>query len=204
MNPLGKQWIPSTSTIDRRLLAATERLLIDGATFTEIGMQQICTEAGVARSTFYSHFRDKTTLLLRLATELLGSSFDITSAWQPAGGVDRLAEVFTEVVTIYRQHATVRRALAEVAAYDPAVRQFCTERIDQFIDGTAMMLRTEQEAGRIPAGLDPVCAARLIVLGGEQAIVDHVTTTTDPRSDSTFAGELARTWWYGVYHRPAR
>ena len=37
---------PTTAEAD--ILAATERLLAGGATFTELGVQQICTEAGVA------------------------------------------------------------------------------------------------------------------------------------------------------------
>ncbi|TFV34017.1 hypothetical protein E4K10_43515 [Streptomyces sp. T1317-0309] len=37
---------PTSAEAD--ILAATQRLLIDGANFTELGVQHICTEAGVA------------------------------------------------------------------------------------------------------------------------------------------------------------
>jgi AcrR family transcriptional regulator len=189
------------ATAEAEILAATQRLLDGGATFTEIGVQQIRTEAGVARSTFYSHFRDKTELLLRLATELLGSSLDITSAWEPADGLDGLTEAFTEVVALYREQASVRRALAEVAAYDPAVRRFWADGIDRFTTRTLALLRAEQEAGLTPADVDLAGATRLIVLGGETALVEHVSTA-DPSGDAAFARELARTWWYGIYRRP--
>jgi hypothetical protein len=39
-------------------------------------------------------------------------------------------------------------------------------------------------------------------MGGERALADHVTAG-DPGSDAAFARELALTWWYGVYRRPA-
>ncbi|MFE2546082.1 TetR/AcrR family transcriptional regulator [Actinacidiphila glaucinigra] len=190
---------PTSAEAD--VLAATQRLLAGGATFTELGVQQICTEAGVARSTFYSHFRDKTDLLLRLAGRLMATSFDVTSAWQPAAGVEGLEEAFLQVIQVYRRHAAVRRALAEVATYDSAVRDYFTAELNQFTDWTIKILRAEQEAGRTPAGLDPVSATRIIVTGGERALTDQVTSA-DPASDPAFARELAHTWWHGVYRRP--
>lgn len=191
---------PTSAEAD--ILAATQRLLIKGASFTELGVQQISAEAGVARSTFYSHFRDKIDLLVRLATELMSSTFGLTSAWTPADGPDRLTEVFTEVVRVYREHAAVRRALAEVAAYDATVRAFWARELAPFTDLTVALLRAEQEAGRLPADLDPVSAARVIVTGGERALVDHVTDA-GPERDAAFARELALTWWHGVYRRPS-
>jgi AcrR family transcriptional regulator len=191
---------PTSAEAD--ILAATQRLLTDGANFTELGVQQISAEAAVARSTFYSHFRDKIDLVVRLATDLVAASFDITSAWTPLDGADRLADVFLRVVKIYREHAPVRRALAEVATYDATVRDFWNERVDRFTDRVLTTLRAEQDAGRTPAGIDVVSAARVIIMGGEQAIVDHVTAG-DPARDTAFARELASTWWYGVYRRPA-
>ncbi|MEU8378401.1 TetR/AcrR family transcriptional regulator [Streptosporangium sp. NPDC048865] len=190
------------TSAEAEILAATQRLLINGANFTELGVREICAEAGVARSTFYSHFRDKIDLLTRLATELMASSFDVTSAWAPPDGAERLADVFLRVVRVYREHAAVRRALTEVAAYDATVRDFWGREVEQFTAWTITLLRAEQEAGRTPAGLDPVSATRVIVMGGERALVDHVTSG-DPGDDAAFARELALTWWHGVYRRPA-
>jgi AcrR family transcriptional regulator len=191
---------PTTAQAD--IMAATRRLLSEGTSFTELGVQEICAAAGVARSTFYSHFRDKIDLLMRLATDLTAPSFDTTSAWQPADGLDRLVETFAQVLKIFREHTPVRRAVAEVASYDATVRAFWSEQIKLFTDRTITAIVHEQEAGRTPAGVDPVSATRVVVIGGEQAIVDQVTTG-DPATDAGFARELAETWWYGVYRRPA-
>ncbi|TDD32080.1 TetR/AcrR family transcriptional regulator [Nonomuraea terrae] len=190
------------TSAEAEILAATQRLLINGANFTELGVQQISTEAGVARSTFYNHFRDKVDLLMRLATELMSSSFDVTSAWHPSEGVEHLADVFSQVMRVYRKHAAVRRALAEVAAYDATVRDFWGRELTQFTDWTLTLLRAEQDVGRTPADLDLESAVRVIVMGGERALVDHVTAG-DPGRDAAFARELALTWWHGVYRRPA-
>ena len=59
------------------MLAATEKLLVEGVSFTELGVQRIATEAGIARSTFYLYFRGKTELLVRLAGSLKKQLFDL-------------------------------------------------------------------------------------------------------------------------------
>jgi AcrR family transcriptional regulator len=190
------------ASAEAEVLAATRRLLAGGASFTELGVQQISAEAGVARSTFYAHFRDKTDLLMRVATTMTATSFDIASAWEPADGVEGMADAFLRVVGVYREHAAVLRAVAEVSSYDETVRSLWNERLTQFIDRTIAVLRAERDAGRTPADVDLVSAARVIVIGGERAIFDHITAA-DSSQDAAFARELALTWWYGVYRRPA-
>ena len=45
--------------IERRLLDATERLMADGASFTELSVDRLATEAGISRASFYIYFEDK-------------------------------------------------------------------------------------------------------------------------------------------------
>ncbi|EWM17760.1 TetR/AcrR family transcriptional regulator [Kutzneria sp. 744] len=183
------------------ILATTRRLLDDGANFTELGIQHIAAEAGVARSTFYAHFRDKTELLVRLATTLMDTSFGIASAWEPTTDADGMAAAFVAVMGVYREHAAVLLAVAEVATYDAIVRDFWRQRLAQFTERTIDVLSAEQAAGRTPDGVDLVHATRVIVPGGERAIFDHITTE-DASQDEAFARELALIWWHGVYRRP--
>lgn len=195
--PLGR---PLSAESD--ILAATQRLLVEGASFTALGVQQITAAAGVARSSFYIHFRDKADLLVRLGARLLTPTFDAASAWRPSDGLEALTETFERMLEIYRRHYAVRRALSEIAPYEAAVGDFWNREITQFTDWTLALLRTEQEEGRTSPDMDLPSATQVIVTGGEQAIVGHVTTrpvATDP----VFAREMARIWWYGVYRRPA-
>jgi AcrR family transcriptional regulator len=190
------------ASAEEAVLAATRRLLAGGANFTELGVQQISAEAGVARSTFYAHFRDKADLLMRLAATLTATSFDIASAWETADGAERMAAAFLQVIGVYREHAGVLRAVAEVSGYDETVRAFWGERLARFSERTVAVLGDERDAGRTPADVDLASAARIIVMGGERAIFDQITFA-DPSTDATFARELALTWWHGVYRRPA-
>ncbi|NYH44565.1 AcrR family transcriptional regulator [Micromonospora jinlongensis] len=195
------------AAVEARVLAATERLLQEGIRFTDLGVQRIAAEAGVARSTFYTHFRDKSELLMRLAGTMRESSFGRTGEWNPAGPGDPLAsltEIFADVIRIYRTHAPVLAAVSEVAAYDEVVREYWAAGLEQFVARTVQVLRAEQEAGRTPASIDAVTASRLIVIGGDRFLADHVSATSaDPDTDASAARELAATWWYGVYRRPA-
>ncbi|MFF0149979.1 TetR/AcrR family transcriptional regulator [Micromonospora sp. NPDC005203] len=195
------------AAVEARVLAATERLLQQGARFTDLGVQRIAAEAGVARSTFYTHFRDKSELLMRLAGTMRESAFGRTGEWHPGDPRDPLAvltEIFADVIRIYRTYAPVLAAISEVAAYDEVVREYWATGLEQFVTRTAQALRAEQEAGRTPAGMHAETASRLIVIGGDRFLAEHVSATSaDPETDAAAARELAATWWYGVYRRPA-
>ncbi|WP_406077593.1 hypothetical protein [Micromonospora sp. NBC_00858] len=113
-------------------------------------------------------------------------------------------EVFADVIRIYRTYAPVLAAITEVAAYDEVVREYWAAGFEQFVARTEEVLRAEQRAGRTPADLDPAAATRLVVLGGDRFLAHHVgLIPADPDADAAAARELAATWWYGVYHRPA-
>ncbi|MBM0232226.1 TetR/AcrR family transcriptional regulator [Micromonospora sp. STR1_7] len=195
------------AAVEARVLAATERLLQQGVRFTDLGVQRIAAEAGVARSTFYTHFRDKSELLMRLAGTMRETSFDRIREWDPGGPGDQFAvltEVFADVIRIYRTYAPVLAAISEVAAYDEVVREYWAAGFEQFVTRTVEALRVEQQAGRTPASLDAETASRLIVYGGDRFLADHASATSaDPATDAAAARELAATWWYGAYRRPA-
>jgi len=170
--------------------------------YDAISVKEILDRADVGRSTFYTHFRDKADLLMRLATTMVAASFDVASAWEPTDGAEGLADTFLRVIGVYREHIGVVRAVAEVGGYDATVRAFWHDRLDRFRDRTIAVLREEQDAGRSPASVSLASAAQIIVMGGERAIFDHVTDAGS-NDDASFARELALTWWYGVYRRPA-
>ncbi|GAA1996670.1 TetR family transcriptional regulator [Microbacterium ulmi] len=190
------------ASAEAEILAATHRLLTAGSSFTELGVQRIADEAGVARSTFYMHFPDKSALLVRLASTTLTTSFGITSAWRPADGLEALEAVFTQVVAYYREQSAVLLAIHEVATYDTTVREFWRGQLALFTDSTIAVLREEQAVGDADAAVDADLAGRLVVVGGERAILDHIGLQ-DERRDAAFVRELASTWWYGVYRRPS-
>ena len=188
--------------IDAKILETTERLLADGASFTELSMQRLATEAGVARSTFYLHFRDKTALLLRLIENLTDGAFDLVAAAPPVDGRDGFVEAMVRDIAYYRQRRHLLAAVLEVTAYDATAREVWSGKLQRFVDLGEQWLRVEQQAGRTARDMDVATAARVIVWGGFQALANQVLTGA-PDQDETVAREIALLEWYGVFRRPA-
>jgi AcrR family transcriptional regulator len=189
--------------VEGRLLAATEELLREGATFTELGVQRVTAQAGVARSTFYVYFSDKTELLLRLTQRLGEVSFGFFDSWSPEDeeAMEELVRRFVDVTAHYRRNSHLLTAVLEVAAYDREFAMFWKQRLDPFLENVTAMLRAEQAAGRTASSFDPAAASRVMVSSAMQAIAQQIVHG-DPSGDEQTARELAYQEWYGTYRRP--
>src|SRR3954449_6809724 len=88
-----------------RLLAVVERLLAEGESFTEISVERMVAEAGMARSTFYVYFTDKGDLLrawfARITDELRAAATGWWELHPPLGFHDVRAALAT-IVAAYR------------------------------------------------------------------------------------------------------
>jgi hypothetical protein len=121
---------------------------------------------------------------------------------ESAGTLESLLTFYRGVVTLHRENRALLMAINETAAYDPVVRQAWAAQLSRFAERTVQRLRQDQDRGLAPADLDPVAATRVIVVGGAQAIVQHVTDV-DGTGDEAFTRELALIVWHGVFRRPA-
>jgi len=185
------------------VLEAVERLLRDGAGFTELSVQRIAAEAGIARSTFYLCFRDKSDVLLRLTSTLKDDIFAMGAQWNPVGpggGVDGLAELYSRQLAYYRDRAPIMAAITEVTAYDEEFREANVRSIRRFAQRITGRLRKERDAGRLSAGVDPAVAGQVLAWSGEQVIARQVSIG-DPANDQKVARELAESQWHGTYRR---
>jgi AcrR family transcriptional regulator len=107
------------------LLEATKRLLGQGAPLASLSVERIVAEAGVVRTTFYLHFRDKYDLIERLAAE--------QESWIEAAGARTLADpelnrgtidrAIEEIVDRWIENQAVLAAIIELAEYDERMRE---------------------------------------------------------------------------------
>lgn len=176
--------------------AAVERLLDQGERYTSLGVQRIAQEAGIARSTFYLAFPDKSALLMRATETATEDLFAAAEAWVADGFADRkaLERTLLGVIGQQRAHAGLLGALAEVAGYDAEVAAFWRERVGGFVAQLRERIAEGQRAGTITAGLDPDTTASWIAWGTERLIAQHVAAQ-DPSHDARLARGLAAAVW---------
>lgn len=187
--------------VARRVLAAVHRLVADGTPYTELPVQRIAEEAGVARSTFYLHFPDKSRLLIALAAQGGQAMFDAAVTWWRGDHSDGPAGVetaMTRMLAEYRANRWVLLALSEVSAYDPDVAAFYHARLERFTALTRARLESDQAAGTVPPDLDPATTASVLTWTVERTISMHCRTAP-PAADPALAHTLARSIWLTVY-----
>jgi len=140
-----------------KLLAATETLLGQGRAFTDISVEALITEAGVARSTFYAHFEDKGLLLLELADHVTVELEDAALRWYqlpPDATREDLRDALAELMTAHLRHRPTLVAVAEAAAYEPRVRTAYESVMDRRIAEMERGFRTQQTQGGVRADID--------------------------------------------------
>lgn len=136
--------------IESRLLEATERLLADGTAFTELSVEQLCSEAGIARSTFYVYFRDKGDLVVRLAEEMLDHLATAAAAWWQAGSSrEELLAATRAMVGIYARHTALFAALTETAAYDAELREIQEAMLDHHGEPLGWLIDAGKKDGTV-------------------------------------------------------
>ena len=187
------------AAIEAAVLEATEALLEQGASFTELSVERIATHAGISRTAFYFYFRDKRELLMRLTegvSEVLYAEAD--GWWSGEGdGAEALDRALRQILTTYREHSALLRAVVETAAYDEPVGQFWRALMGRFIEATRVRIEREQAAGRA-LGLPAQETAFALVWMTERACYQQVVRGGDVE-DAALAGAITGVWRRTVY-----
>lgn len=148
--------------IERDLLAATERLMNDGASFTELSVDRLAGEAGISRASFYIYFEDKGHLLRRLTGQVFGDLADGAQQWWTVAARRDPADVraaMTAIVAQYRRHQPLLVALSEMAGYDPQVSQTYRDLLTEIAGQVTRVIEDGQADGTIRRELPPDATA---------------------------------------------
>ncbi|HYF24203.1 MAG TPA: TetR/AcrR family transcriptional regulator [Baekduia sp.] len=191
--------------IRARLLAALEALLDDGGSFTELSVERLIREAGVARSTFYVYFEDKGDLLLSLAHGVIDELLTGAGDWlalAPGAGRDELRAALRRFAGVYVEHRVVAAAIAETAPHDPRIRALLDERLDQLMAAIAEHL----EAGRASGLVRPDADARALAVWLSAMLERgwaHLAGPGTPPDPERGLDALTMLLWNGLYRRGA-
>lgn len=138
--------------IEAALLAATERLMDSGSSFTELSVDRLATEAGVSRATFYIYFEDKGHLLRQLAERVFDELSTAASHWWDVAERRDFADAIAAMralVATYRRHQALITAVIEMAAYDADVAATYDAIFEGIVGSVEGVIRAGQQRGDI-------------------------------------------------------
>jgi AcrR family transcriptional regulator len=176
------------------VLAATERLLGEGASYAELNVERIAKAAGISRTAFYFYFADKRDLLMHLAGEVSEELYRQADIWFSGEGdpEGEIREALTRIATLYAEHGVLLRAIVEVATYDEEVAVFWRGLLARFVDASE---RRIAERG-VPS--PPRATAFALVWMTERTLYQELVQAASPPRDELVAG-LAHVWLSAVY-----
>jgi AcrR family transcriptional regulator len=184
-----------------RLLAVVERLLADGESYTEISIERMVAEAGMARSTFYVYFADKGDLLRAWFAEITDELRVAAATWwqlQPPVEYEHVRVALAAIVATYRPHTPLMAALYDTAAYDTSVRELVNTMMDENIAGLRAHIRRGQAAGFVDAALLPAETAAWLTWMAERGLHQLVRSASGAELER-LVHAYARVVWNTLY-----
>jgi TetR/AcrR family transcriptional regulator, ethionamide resistance regulator len=187
--------------VHTRMVAAMEKLLEEGGSFTELSVERLAAEAGISRSTFYTYFEDKGHLLREITVEIIGQLGGIGREWWVSAEDierDELKAIVLRLFQHYRQHYTLLAAVADTSIYDPAVRETYKGMADLFISELTAMIIRQQKTGKISADIPSKHVAKLLVWMYERAAYQEVRGAS-PKKVERLAEANTLIVWNALY-----
>ena len=147
--------------MEERLQLALERLLARGSTITALSVDALAREAGIARATFYLHFRDKGALVARLISRIEDEVVGAGGLWFVQAEDARYADLRAAMARFfdaYLKHHAILSAAAETAPYDAQVAALHTRMLERFVDESRQAIMRIAASGRAHVPLPPMLA----------------------------------------------
>ncbi|MDP4603418.1 MAG: TetR/AcrR family transcriptional regulator [Solirubrobacteraceae bacterium] len=187
------------AAIEAALLDATEALLAEGASFADLGVERIATQAGITRTAFYFYFADKRELLMALTADVNELLLEQANLWWSGEGEPavRLERALTNVARLFGEHAVLLKALGEVAAYDEQVAEHWQRLIGQFLEATEERICEEQAAGLATCS-NPSATAFALTWMTEGVLSQQILQLGLP-ADPQLIDALVEIWVRSVY-----
>ena len=114
--------------IEDQLLRAMEQLLAEGESFSAVSIERLTAAAGLARATFYLHFRDKAELVTRLMGRVREEIVASAGLWFEHAELAQREDMRTAlhgILGVYQKHHVIIDAVVETEIG----RASCRERV---------------------------------------------------------------------------
>ncbi len=184
-----------------RLLEATERLMNNGASFTELSVDRLATEAGISRASFYIYFDDKGHLLRRLAGQVFDDLATGAQHWWDVAwrhDPDDVRAAMCAIIARYRRHQPILIALNEMAGYDPQTAQTYRDILTAISARLARVIEDGQADGSIRPELSATTTANALTWMVERTCHQNLPSRP-PEFDAELADTLSEIVWGALY-----
>jgi TetR/AcrR family transcriptional regulator, ethionamide resistance regulator len=186
--------------MERRVLDATEQLLRDGASFTELSVEKLADAVGISRSTFYVHFEDKSDLARRMTKMVLAEMETVSREWWSAADSadrERLQVALGSIIDVYRRRGAAFTMVVETAAYDASVADEVRNLMQNIIEATREAIELGQAAG-VMREVEPAETAAVLTWMVERAGYQLVRMS-GPDADEKIVSVLTDVIWSTLY-----
>ena len=197
---------PAPRPLDERRRALADRLgpavvelLSSGLRYRDLAIEQIVAGAGIARSTFYAHFADKSDLLVLLSHDTVDDIVAMGGAWTQLpsdASIGDLYDAMVRIVTNYRSHRELMEALPEEAAHDRRVRGEFERMYTLVRQVLSDHVRAGQDRGSVDSRVDPEATVAWLTAMMDRGVYLHVRHGTD---DERSLRALAEIIWSVLY-----
>ncbi len=150
--------------IEDKLLRAMEHLLAEGGSFSSVSIEQLTTAAGLARATFYLHFRDKGELVTRLMERVRQEIVSSAGLWFEHAELaqrEDMRRALRGILGVYRKHHVIIDAVVETATRDAAVARLWRETMEALCAESRRAVLSLRRAGRASEAATPLLADAL-------------------------------------------
>lgn len=183
----------------RRLIAATERLLEDRQPFADITIEQLAAEAGIARSTFYMHFRDRGAFVQEIGSSLIEDFAGVVAgllALGPGPTREDLAKVMHSLLEAWRPHEHLVPPILETLPQSPELRRAYEQGLTRVAAVFEAFIR--QQPRELVRDRDPQYLSTVLTHMCEQTIAQEVTGANADRR-ARIAQALADVCWNAIF-----
>jgi TetR/AcrR family transcriptional regulator, ethionamide resistance regulator len=147
--------------IEARLLAAMHRLLARGQSFGAVSVDALSAEAGIARATFYVHYRDKAALVSQWLKQISDEVVTSGGRWfSDARGAtpEDVRVALLGVLKTFQKHRTIFAAVADTAPFDADVDALHRDMMARLCAASRKAVATLRQEGRAHPKADDAMA----------------------------------------------
>lgn len=192
---------PGRDEMQRRMLAAVERLFDDGETFRELSVERLIGEAGISRATFYAYFDDKSALLEALSadvTESVVTAGQYLSSLEGPPTREQVHEGVRRVAAVYLHHRGIMSALTDTALASVVDAKRFALFSQRIVSELTSYYERGQAAGFVDATLAPGGAAHWITWMAIRGL-QRLVAPADDAEVERLVGALGDIVWNLVY-----